>query len=593
MPPASGKAPDSGPWLDAWHDPLANLQCFSGCVELADLHGDGEGRFLVAGRDRRLKVFKGKSLVNDISIPDTPCALGTFRSAPDERSLCVAVASGPSVFIYRNLRAFSKFTVPEVVLSQEERAIWKVLSEAQEGVDLTGAAQQLIDLRDSGVRLSSRSLDFLAIDISNNPDATNDLRREMVSSVKRRPLRQDTCVTCMAALQTTSQPFASTCLVLGTENKQFLLMQPSGLQIRAQVELGGVPVMIACSGELAVEWRAVVACRDSRVYTITQGDVRGSAVLKKPILELETQPCALARTDKYVYVGTMDQEMTCFSNKGKKQYSLHMPSPITVMELMSVELSRTAKVLLIGLASGEVRMYRDKSLVHTLQVHAAPSALRFGRYSREDNTLAVVTRTGTLTLKMLKRSANLETAGSAVSGPPPEQDIPLAVPKKTKLYIDQTQRERESAQDMHRVFQNDLCRLRLETARTYVKLLTDGQLGDSPLAGTQLRLGAEVLGLGPLFKLRLSVQNGGNRALFATVASVRHDPNCYRFKNAHVALPCLVPGLVRSCTLDFECLNPLAPTGTISVYLVEEENPAVPLVSAIVNLPQSETLDVE
>jgi hypothetical protein len=38
-------------------------------------------------------------------------------------------------------------------------------------------------------------------------------------------------------------------------------------------------------------------------------------------------------------------------------------------------------------------------------------------------------------------------------GPPPEQDIPLNVPKKTKLYVEQTQRKRDQATEMHRLFQ--------------------------------------------------------------------------------------------------------------------------------------------
>jgi len=63
---------------------------------------------------------------------------------------------------------------------------------------------------------------------------------------------------------------------------------------------------------------------------------------------------------------------------------------------------------------------------------------------------------------------------TTTTGPPPEQDIPLNVPKKTKLYVEQTQREREKAPDIHRAFQRDLCKLRLTTARAYVKTLTDG-----------------------------------------------------------------------------------------------------------------------
>lgn len=50
------------------------------------------------------------------------------------------------------------------------------------------------------------------------------------------------------------------------------------------------------------------------------------------------------------------------------------------------------------------------------------------------------------------------------------------VPKKTRLYVEQSQREREQAADMHRIFQRDLAKLRLTTARAYVKVLTDGQV---------------------------------------------------------------------------------------------------------------------
>jgi Bardet-Biedl syndrome 1 protein len=76
----------------------------------------------------------------------------------------------------------------------------------------------------------------------------------------------------------------------------------------------------------------------------------------------------------------------------------------------------------------------------------------------------------------MPRTANLEAAAVGSSGPPPEQDVPLDVPKKTRLYVEQTQRERQQAVDMHRVFQRDLAQMRLATARAFVKVLTDGQV---------------------------------------------------------------------------------------------------------------------
>lgn len=85
----------------------------------------------------------------------------------------------------------------------------------------------------------------------------------------------------------------------------------------------------------------------------------------------------------------------------------------------------------------------------------------------------LLTLQGALTIKIWKRTVDADTV-TTTTGPPPEQDIPLNVPKKTKLYVEQTQREREKAPDIHRAFQRDLCKLRLTTARAYVKTLTDG-----------------------------------------------------------------------------------------------------------------------
>ncbi len=47
-------------------------------------------------------------------------------------------------------------------------------------------------------------------------------------------------------------------------------------------------------------------------------------------------------------------------------------------------------------------------------------------------------RGGGLAVKMLSRNARLDQPAEA--GPPKEQDVPLKVPKKTKLYVEQVPR---------------------------------------------------------------------------------------------------------------------------------------------------------
>ena len=51
---------------------------------------------------------------------------------------------------------------------------------------------------------------------------------------------------------------------------------------------------------------------------------------------------------------------------------------------------------------------------------------------------------------------------------------PAPPPGALRRHVEQTTREKENAIDMHRIFQRDLCKVRLSTARAYVKLIGSG-----------------------------------------------------------------------------------------------------------------------
>ncbi len=52
---------------------------------------------------------------------------------------------------------------------------------------------------------------------------------------------------------------------------------------------------------------------------------------------------------------------------------------------------------------------------------------------------------GGLIIKILKRTATFEE-NDILHGPPKEQQVKIDVPKRTKLYVDQTLREKEQAE---------------------------------------------------------------------------------------------------------------------------------------------------
>ena len=72
----------------------------------------------------------------------------------------VGVAAGAAIFIYKNMRAFFKYTLPELELNQIEKEAW--IHSREENFDFENLADVLTTLRyQQGIPLSQRSRIFL------------------------------------------------------------------------------------------------------------------------------------------------------------------------------------------------------------------------------------------------------------------------------------------------------------------------------------------------------------------------------------------------------------------------------------------------
>jgi Bardet-Biedl syndrome 1 protein len=351
------------------------------------------------------------------------------------RSLSHALFLSPSRCLCVCARV--QFTLPPVDIEAAESDVWSGLRAGK--MEYTAALDALAEARDTGVQLSTRSMNLLALTNRAEQDA-------FITSSKPLPLVQLTVATCMETLCKNMQgERAISSLVVGTESRHVLIMEPSGTGVLKKFLLPSVPVFLAVQGTLDVEYRIVIAARNGNIYQIKKGKVLGT------VIELETQPCGLVLLEKSLLVGCMDQIIHSFHFKGKKNYSIYLPEPISNMELLKLTRLKSQRALIVSLSNGEIRLYNKKHLIHTLFPNGATglygesiTAMRFGPYGREEASLALCYKSGALTIKMLQRQADLEVQ-STVPGPPPEQDIPLNVPKKTKLYVEQTQRERDQA----------------------------------------------------------------------------------------------------------------------------------------------------
>ena len=572
-------------WLHAWHDPVAGLKAFTPSVRMCDLSGDGECKLLVASSDKKLKIYTGTTLLSENVLLDAPVSICTFY--PDAKAVPrvpnVAVAAGAFVFIYRNLRPWYKFALPPGEVHPEESRAWEAVHSGS--VSIPDTQKKLAAARDEGVKLTSTSQDLLAID-----DA--EVAGAFVEEQRDKPLTATTVCTCMEVLKKDLEDDdAVSMLVVGTESGQVMVLDPSGQSVakNCKWQLPSAPVYMAVTGVKDIEFRIVCACRDGNVHTIKESGPSGV------VIELESMPCGLVRQDKHIIVGCMSNAVHAYTLRGKKAYSIYLPDPISCMELLELRKTRVAKAMIVGMNSGEIRLYGGsgdggggKHLLVTIRINEPVTALRFGSYGREEGCLAIVGASGSLSIKMLQRTAKFDSAG-ATAGPPPEQDVPLSIPKKTKLYVEQTQREREQATEMHRAFQRDLCKLRLSTARAYVKMITDGQGPMSYSSGSALRLTAQVQGLGPKFKIKLSLQNTGSKAADALSVALNYNPLLYRVKTAVFEVPLLVPGLIHRIDAELECVDENGTADVVRVFVCPQKS-VVPLLSAIVNMPTSEML---
>uniref|UniRef100_A0A7S1PG26 Bardet-Biedl syndrome 1 N-terminal domain-containing protein n=1 Tax=Percolomonas cosmopolitus TaxID=63605 RepID=A0A7S1PG26_9EUKA len=591
-------------WIHAWDDALANTCAPRQCIAFCDINGSSDYKLCMAQSltypvmrfasaasssssaphsngahdQHKLRIFRGTGLLHEIPLLEEPVALKSYYmdyKAP--RVPLLAIASGSNVFLLKNLQPFYQFRLPEMEINAQEMEIWNDLRENK--LDVLKAVNELKELKDKDLMLTKRSLEFLSLDNGTGSLEQREDLQQFVDERRNFPLKQTSVITCMEVLKKDKDEDDSVgCLVLGTEDNQVLVLDQSASRVLKTFRVPATPVSMSMSGKLDVDYRIIVSCRNGNVYTIKNDQISGI------VIELESQPTDLVTIDKTILIGTMSNTIHCYhARSGKKQYSIYLPCAIKDMEVLDMRGSRNAKCLIVALENNELRVYTGKQLTNLIKTPDRVAGMRFGTYGSETNTLALTFANGALSFKFVARTAKLE--GKSQTGPPEEQNTPLNLPKRTKLYIEQTKREKEYAVEMHRIFQRDLCKLRLTTAKAYVKILTDGQGPLSYSSGSTLRLNAQVQGLGPLYKIRLAIQNSGQRAMHGIPILMQYNQGLYTIERPLMTLPALVPNIPYKFTVDVKHNNPEEGLSEPINIFVCSPGSSIPIITAVVEMP--------
>ena len=129
---------------------------------------------------------------------------------------------------------------------------------------------------------------------------------------------------------------------------------------------------------------------------------------------LETQAVGLIRREKFILVATMDDCLQCFSAKGKRIWSQKLPASVKCLEPMDIP-SRGVQFTAVALENRQVLVFNDKHVVDCFSANDIISAMKFGRFGREDSALVMITINGGLTVKILKRTAQFEKLETALT----------------------------------------------------------------------------------------------------------------------------------------------------------------------------------
>lgn len=90
------------------------------------------GNFGSTGHEMKLKVYQGTTLLSENTLPDLPTSVVSFLMELHEpRMPALAVASGPYIYVYKNLRPYFKFTLPPMEPNPMEKVVWDQAKEVR------------------------------------------------------------------------------------------------------------------------------------------------------------------------------------------------------------------------------------------------------------------------------------------------------------------------------------------------------------------------------------------------------------------------------------------------------------------------------
>ncbi|KAH7824299.1 putative bardet-Biedl syndrome 1 family protein [Monocercomonoides exilis] len=584
-------------WLNALTDPLAGTSVPSTNICLSDINGDGKYALIIADDKRLLRVWRGGSVVSQLALLDTPTAVFSFYA---DRTLpmtpWIGVICGNLFYFYKTqngiLRPKAKFELPVFEPIAEEAKVWEGIKKGS--MQLEDALGALEQIRDDGSVLTPSAQRLLALE-------NEDAQEALLEDIKSKGAVWRPCATCCAVIHNQIEDETDLShLVIGTEARRLMVLSPANSKMLLSLNLPGVPCCLAVDGEFTTDYRIAVGFRNGSVGIVRDGKVNGN------VIATGTGIVGLAIFSKRIYIARMDKLFEAYTIKGKCLFSLQLPSYAVAMEMMVMKTARQFKGIILSLENGDVLVFNNKTVVSATKVPDIVG-MRFGFFESEEGALVTTQKGGTLRIGLIQRQANLDesaslSASSSSTAALDEQDIPIVIPKRSAVFFEQAQAEAEGCQAMYRRFQRDLAKIRLETSRAYVSLLSTsggkGLSGAHPGGGAGaglisnfVQVSAQIQGLGPKFNVVLVLSCVAKVALVDLFMTLQANEEITKITQPVRMLPTLLPGSTTTVVVSVQCIDPSGAADTMKIAISAKRH-STPLLMAMVRLPPSETFDM-
>ncbi|KAI8126246.1 hypothetical protein FF38_13487 [Lucilia cuprina] len=592
-----------GNWLQVIVDEneKPKLTTLPSCMTVSDIKSDNYVRLIATDITldeeppaAKLKVFRGIDLESEHELKGIPAAIESlYIDESEPKTPILAVAISESVLFFRHMKPYFKYTLPELEVLEEEKEIWRKLNIVRTD-DHEALIEELKGMeRPKLTRKSQHLLNLMP------QDRDRFIREQGEHNLIRYP--SAVALKCLARVSSgVSQPPSH--LVIATDTGEILILEPQsfGLLYRAMACPDITPSMLAVNGCFETDFCIAIATRYGSVYLLRKAATEGQEIFKlsHPLTGLVLLPI-----DQTIVVSSMDKKLLCYSKKGKQLYMVRLeeqPICMTMVNLTHLGLT----LICVALQGGLLQFYMQKYLVDEFQICGTVSSMIFGYLGLEEHVLCLTTIEGDLVIKILKRTASFEPNQKLSGRGIPHisdmvQNAVLEKPKKSSIFVEQVAREKQNAKSTYGSFQVELWRLRHTAARATVDALNSSERTISgDITHAPVKLSAEVCGVGPVFRLYLTIQNLSTYKMASNLVVLLHaDRRHYTIQKSMAKLPSILPGV--PLKIDFEVVAVLDINDKLPPHTLTPDNSNIrvmimkiqqtkPLIAAVIAMPQSE-----